>query len=128
MGTTPTSGDVKQMVTGLYYISSIDVKTDNVAPIQDDEIILTCSNYGVASIYYCTNGTASSPVFNSIDNVTALGDVPIRCSIFAPNNNAQNIKVLLGTELGVGQPMLITETVLTGIVFLNTCLMCAPIC
>lgn len=98
---TPLATDIKQMVTSLYYISSIDVKTDNTAPIQDDEIVITCSNYGVSSVFYCSNGTNASPTFNNIDNLGLLGDIPVRCAIFAPNNNTQGIKMLLGTELGV---------------------------
>ncbi len=70
------------------YISSIDVQRGN-----SNHILMTVSNYGVASVYETTDGGTN---WTNIEG--NLPDMPIRWGIFNPKNSDQ---VFLGTELGV---------------------------
>jgi PKD repeat protein len=70
------------------YVSSIDV-----APGEDDHILVTYSNYGVNSIWETTNGGAT---WRSVEG--NVPDIPVRWVIFNPINNDQ---ALIATELGV---------------------------
>ncbi len=67
-------------------ISSIDVGQN------EDEILVTFSNYGVSSIWYTQNGGNSW-----IEKESNLPDMPIRWGIFHPENTNY---ILLGTEIG----------------------------
>lgn len=70
------------------YISAIDVEAGN-----SNHIVITVSNYGVASIYESVNGGSS---WNSLDNNNVnLPDMPVRWVMFA------NGQIMLATELGV---------------------------
>jgi photosystem II stability/assembly factor-like uncharacterized protein len=80
------------------YISSIDVETGN-----SSHMLLTMSNYGIASVYESTNGGAS---WTSLDNNGVnLPDMPIRWGVFVPssyNLNGSGVGgIMLATELGV---------------------------
>jgi hypothetical protein len=78
-------------------ISSIDID-----PANANHIVVTLSNYGIASVFESTNGGAA---FTNIEG--NLPDMPIRWALFAPANaqlngaTGGNGGILLGTELGV---------------------------
>ncbi len=82
------------------FISSIDVRGAN-----DAEIVVTFSNYGEKSVWYTANANAANPlniVWTALDvndNTGRLLDIPVWYALFAPVN--PNIKLLIGTELGV---------------------------
>lgn len=69
-------------------VSCIEVQTGN-----ENHIIATYSNYGVASVWETWNGGFT---WTNIEG--NLPDMPIRWALFNPNKNYQ---VLLATELGV---------------------------
>ena len=78
------------VVAGMY-ISSIDVEVGN-----ENNILVTFSNYGVSSVFKTTNGGIN---WVNLDPVGSnLSDIPVRWGIFAPGNPAQ---ILLATEVGV---------------------------
>ncbi|MCE2833535.1 MAG: GEVED domain-containing protein [Chitinophagaceae bacterium] len=79
LGTTPisTSG----------YISCIDVG------VNDDQLLVTFSNYGVNSIWETSNG--GTHWYSKEGN---LPDIPVNWALYNPSNRD---KVLLATELGV---------------------------
>ncbi len=74
-----------------------NVSTSCVAVGTDDQnLLVSYSNYGVASIWRSTNGGTS---WTSLDNNGVnLPDMPIRWCMFAPNNNNSAI---IATEAGV---------------------------
>src|SRR5829696_457787 len=82
-------------VPGGSYVSSIDVD-----PANANHILVTLSNYGIASIFESTNGGTSFP---SIEG--NFPDVPVRWGMFVPSNASVmgtiGGGILLGTELGV---------------------------
>lgn len=59
----------------------------------EDEILVTYTNYGITSVWYTSNGGSSW--FNKEGN---LPDMPIRWALFNPNNRDE---VILATEVGV---------------------------
>ena len=71
-------------------ISCIDVGAD------DNELLVTLSNYGVQSVWYTNNG-GGTWVGKDQSNY-GLPDVPVRAALFNPQNRRQ---VLLGTDLGI---------------------------
>lgn len=83
------------------YISSIDVD-----PGDGNHILVTLSNYGIASVYESTDGGTN---FASLDNNSGIApnlpDVPIRWGMFLPASASVNGTVgggiLLATEVGV---------------------------
>lgn len=77
-GTTP--------ITTAGWVACIDVGAN------DNELLVTYSNYGVTSLWETTNGGATW--YAKEGN---LPDMPIRWAIYNPNNREQ---VLLGTEVG----------------------------
>lgn len=78
-GTTPLSASG--------WVSSIDIGAN------DDEILVTFSNYGVNSVWETTDGGT-----NWYSKEGDLPDMPIRWGIYNPENRDQ---VLLATEVGV---------------------------
>ena len=85
-------------VTSGQYISSIDVESGNAS-----HILITLSNYGIASVYESTNLGVS---WTSLDNNGVnLPDVPVRWGMFIPSGYGQSPSsvggILLATELGV---------------------------
>jgi hypothetical protein len=85
-------------VTSGQYISSIDVEQGNAS-----HILITISNYGVASIYESTDLGGS---WTSLDNNGVnLSDVPVRWGMFIPAGYTQAPTavggILIATELGV---------------------------
>ncbi|GAB4039073.1 CARDB domain-containing protein [Spirosoma gilvum] len=71
-------------------VSCIDVGAN------DDELLVTLSNFGVQSIWYTANGGIS---WTGKDQSNyGLPDVPVRSALFNPQNRKQ---VLLGTDAGV---------------------------
>jgi hypothetical protein len=87
-------------LTSSSYISSIDID-----PADATHIIMTVSNYGVASVWESTNLGAS---WTSLDNNGVnLPDVPVRWAIFLPSgyNFTGRMSavggIMLATELGV---------------------------
>ncbi|HEV8284709.1 MAG TPA: exo-alpha-sialidase [Chitinophagaceae bacterium] len=80
------------------YVSSIDVD-----PANANNILITLSNYGIASVWMSTNGGTS---WTSLDqNGVNLPDMPIRWGMFAPAgaqlNGTTDGGIILGTDLGV---------------------------
>ena len=87
-------------------ISSIDVD-----PADPNHILITLSNYGVASVWESTNGGA---FFLNIEG--NLPDMPVRWGMFAPTSaqlngaGGGNGGIILATELGVWTTSLINGT------------------
>jgi PKD repeat protein len=79
LGTTP--------ITTSGYISSIDVG------VNDDQLLVSFSNYGVTSLWETSNG--GTHWYSKEGN---LPDIPVRWAMYIPSNRD---KVLLATELGV---------------------------
>jgi len=81
------------------YISSIDVENGN-----DNHLLLTVSNYGVASVWESTDKGTS---WTSLDNNGVnLPDVPVRWGLIVPagsnvGTGGPNGGILLATEMGV---------------------------
>lgn len=85
-------------ITSGQYISSIDIENGDAS-----HILITISNYGVASVYESTDLGAN---WTSLDNNGVnLPDVPVRWGMFIPSGYTQAPSavggILLGTELGV---------------------------
>lgn len=78
-GTTP--------ITATGWVNSIEIGAD------DNQILVTYSNYGVISVWETTDGGT-----NWYSKEGNLPDMPIRCAIYNPDNRNQ---VLMATELGV---------------------------
>jgi photosystem II stability/assembly factor-like uncharacterized protein len=79
------------------YISCIDIGVD------DNELLVIASNYGVSSVNYTNNGGTNW--INKDDTTHGLPNIPVRYGIFNPTNRNQ---VLLATESGVWSTMNIT--------------------
>jgi len=84
--------------TGIYQISELTVPfLGAISDIQygtnDNEIIVTISNYNTDSVFYTTDGGTT---WNSKEG--NLPDMPIRSALMNPENKNE---VILGTELGV---------------------------
>jgi hypothetical protein len=80
------------------YISSIDIESGN-----RNHMLITLSNYGVASVWESTNAGVS---WTSLDNNGVnLPDMPIRWGIFVPGGYTARTDavggIMLATELGV---------------------------
>lgn len=95
---TATAITLPAAVTSGQYISSIDIENGNAS-----HILITLSNYGIASVYESTDLGAS---WVSLDNNGVnLSDVPVRWGMFIPSGYTQATSavggVLLATELGV---------------------------
>ena len=69
------------------YISSIAIGAD------DNQLLLTYSNYGVNSVWETTNGGVSW-----LSKEGNLPDMPVRWAIYNPSNRSE---VLLATEVGI---------------------------
>lgn len=74
-------------VPGTGSVSCIEIGAD------ENELLVTLSNYGVTSVYYSSNGGSS---WTSKEG--DLPDMPVRWALFNPNNRNE---VILATELGV---------------------------
>ena len=74
-------------ITATGWISSIDIGAN------DNQILVTFSNYGVTSVWETTDGGT-----NWYSKEGNLPDMPIRWAIYNPNNRNQ---VMAATELGV---------------------------
>ena len=84
--------------TGIYQINELTVPfLGAISDIQygtnDNEIIVTISNYNTDSVFYTTDGGTT---WNSKEG--NLPDMPIRSALMNPENKNE---VILGTELGV---------------------------
>jgi hypothetical protein len=84
------------------YISSIDIESGN-----SNHMLLTVSNYGVASVWESTDAGVS---WNSLDNNGVnLPDMPVRWGIFIPSGYIARTSsaaavtggIMLATELGI---------------------------
>jgi photosystem II stability/assembly factor-like uncharacterized protein len=89
--TTPafTTITLPAAIAANHYISSIDVKSGDAA-----RILLSVSNYGVASIYESTDGGVSWTALDA--NGVNIPDMPVRWAMYTPDNG-----IMLATELGV---------------------------
>lgn len=87
-GTNPVAVDISgdRIPSGIY-ISSIDIGVD------DKELLVVASNFGIESVYHTTDEGLS---WESKEG--NLPDMPIRWGIFNPSNRDE---VILATELGV---------------------------
>jgi len=84
---SPTLTRLETNSLGGGWVSSIDVGAD------DNQLLVTYSNYGTISVYETTNGGTT---WNNKEG--NLPDMPIRYAIYNPNDRN---KVLAATELGV---------------------------
>ncbi|MFA6260893.1 MAG: T9SS type A sorting domain-containing protein [Bacteroidia bacterium] len=85
---TPVSTDIDvsgTLPTGT--ISCIEIGAS------ENELLVTFFNYGIASVWYTSNGGT-----NWVSKEGNLPDMPVRWSLFNPNNRNE---VILATELGV---------------------------
>lgn len=85
-------------ITSGQYISSIDVESGDA-----NHILITLSNYGIASVYESTD---LGVTWTSLDNNGVnLPDVPVRWAIFIPSGFSSATAavggIMLATELGV---------------------------
>ncbi len=85
--TTPITTEITSTEFPLAAISSISIGES------EDYMLVTFSNYGVESVFYSEDGG-----LNWTNKEANLPDIPVRWSIFHPENNRQ---VMLATELGV---------------------------
>lgn len=99
-GTPAITSVASPTATAGVYISNIDIEQGNAS-----HLVLTISNYGVASVYESTNlGTSWTSLDN---NGVNLPDVPVRWAIFLPTGynftgRTEAIGgIMLATELGV---------------------------
>ncbi|MGZ5286075.1 MAG: hypothetical protein ACXWB9_02775, partial [Flavisolibacter sp.] len=84
-----TSVSLPASLSAGHYISAIDIEPGNA-----DHIVLSVSNYGVASVYESVNGGSSWTALDN--NGVNLPDMPVRWVMFAPGG-----QIMLATELGV---------------------------
>ncbi|KOY87550.1 hypothetical protein AD998_16670 [bacterium 336/3] len=97
---SPTVTNIGSGITSVGTVSSIDVSGAN-----DNNIVVTYSNYGVKSVWYTNNGGTSW--ISKDETGYGLPDMPVRWILINPNNPQQ---VLLATELGVWSTNDITAT------------------
>jgi len=92
---TPVVTTQLTAVPGGSYVSSIDVD-----PANANHILLTLSNYGIASVFESTNGGVS---FSNVEG--NLPDVPVRWGMFVPASASIDGStpggILIATEVGV---------------------------
>lgn len=85
--TTPTATRIDVGITASGWLSCIDIGAD------DNQLMVTFSNYGVTSVWQTTDGGTS---WSSKEG--DLPDFPVRWGLYNPNNRNQ---VVLATELGI---------------------------
>jgi len=93
----PTATGIGGSISG--YVSCIDIGAN------DNELLVTLSNYGVKSVYYTSNGGTTWT--SKDETIYGLPDMPVRWALFNPNNFKQ---VMIATELGVWSAEDITLT------------------
>lgn len=76
-----------------------------IEPGNDNHILVTYSNYGINSVFECTNALAATPTFTSVEG--NLPDMPVRWALFNPSNAQQ---AMLATEVGVWTTDLLSGT------------------
>lgn len=84
---SPSSADITGASFSTGSISCIELGAN------EDEILVTFSNYGVTSVWYTSDGGT-----NWDNKEGDLPDMPVRWALFNPNNRNE---VILATELGV---------------------------
>lgn len=94
---SPTSNMIGSFGSG--FVSCVDVGAN------DNELVVTLSNYGIASVYYTNDGGTSWTSKDQAEH--GLPDMPIRWVLFNPNDYKQ---VILATELGVWSTQDITAS------------------
>ncbi len=87
---TPIFKNLDQADALIGNISSIDVGAN------DQELIITLSNYGIKSVWYSNDGGENW--ISKDENGYGLPDIPVRWVLFNPQDTRQ---VLLATEIGV---------------------------
>lgn len=98
-GITGVDGNIPTITTVLNP-TQIAGETGNISCIEiganENELLITKSNYNVKSVYYTNNGGST---WTSKDESTyGLPNIPVRFALFNPLNRQQ---VLIATELGV---------------------------
>jgi photosystem II stability/assembly factor-like uncharacterized protein len=98
-GITNVYGNIPTIIT-ILNPTQIAGETGNISCIEiganENELLITKSNYNVKSIYYTNNGGST---WTSKDESTyGLPNIPVRFALFNPLNRQQ---VLIATELGV---------------------------
>lgn len=98
-----TSGDVFKITNAnggspsSSNITGASFPTGNVSCIElganENEIVVTFSNYGVTSVWYTTNGGTSW-----VSKEGNLPDMPVRWALFNPNDRNE---IILATEVGI---------------------------
>jgi len=84
---TPIATNISAGISTTGSVSCIEIGAD------EDELLVTYSNYGVTSVWYTSDGGA-----NWTNKEGNLPDMPVRWALFNPDNREQ---VILATELGV---------------------------
>lgn len=84
---TPSSSNIGSSSFPNGHVSCVELGAN------ENELLVTFSNYGVSSVWYSSNGGISWQ--NKEGN---LPDMPVRWALFNPNNRAE---VILATEVGV---------------------------
>lgn len=97
-----------QSTPSSYNIGDAAFPTANVSCIaegnDENELLVTFSNYGVSSVWYTNDGG-----LNWTEKESNLPDIPVRWALFDPEDNT---KVLLATEVGIwGTNDIYAETV-----------------
>ncbi len=88
IGITKTATKITAAVLAVGTVSSIDIGAN------DDQVLVTISNYGVNSVFETTDGGANW----TNKDTGSLPDMPIRWGLYNPDNRNQ---VVLATEAGI---------------------------
>lgn len=108
--TAPNFEDITGNLNTTAYISSIAI--NHTGTVEDNELVLTFSNYGIQNIWYTSSANTSSPSWVALDqNCTpttdgCLPDMPVRYALFVPNwvdatRNVNNYRIIIATETGI---------------------------
>lgn len=94
--TNPTSTEITGSLFPTGSVSCIEIGAD------EDELLVTFSNYGVSSVWYSNDGGSSWS-----EKEGNLPDMPVRWALFNPNNRNE---VILATEMGVWRTVNLVAT------------------
>ena len=98
-GSTPVANNISAGISTTGSVSCIEIGSN------EDELLVTYSNYGVTSVWYTSDGGT-----NWTNKEGNLPDMPIRWALFNPDNREQ---VILATELGIWGTTQISNTTTT---------------
>jgi len=99
-------------LTGVVILPSLgsNITTSCIAvdPTNEDHILVTYSNYGVAHVAESKNATTATPIWTDVSG--NLPDMPVRWALFYPGDPT---KAIIATELGVWTTELINGSTTT---------------